>query len=169
MQLKVDVGDEWVAKTFPPEPLHTNLLGPVNDALYKLKEHYDEEMELFYRNHCLNKTGEGPGGKFNGPSIKIVLKNLKNLEDILPSEGFPFIEYLQSIKEVHNMCIAEVFDDNSELAVVLKKNVIFFGPLGFLAKSWTTGKNRIEVQGGGRGWKGPWVSKDCIRGCITHT
>ena len=46
---------------------------------------------------------------------KLVWKNLKNLEDILPREGFPFIEYLQSIKEVHNMCIAEVFDDNSEI------------------------------------------------------
>ena len=31
--------------------------------------------------------------------------------------GFPFIEYLQCIKEVHNMCIAEVFDDNSEILI----------------------------------------------------
>ena len=74
-------------------------------------------MEFYYKSHCLNKTGEGPGGKFNGPSLKLVLKNLKNLGDILPIEGFPFIEYLQCIKEVHNMCIAEVFDDNSEILI----------------------------------------------------
>ena len=117
MQLKEDVGDEWVAKTLPPDPLHTNLLSPVNDALDILEEHFEEQMEIFYKNHCLNKTGEGPGGKFNGPSLKTVLNNLNNLADILPNEGFPFIEYLQSIREVHHMCIAEVFDDNSEILI----------------------------------------------------
>ena len=64
-----------------------------------------------------NKTGEGPGGKFNGPSLKTVLNNLNNLADILPNEGYPFIEYLQSIREVHHMCIAEVFVDNSEILI----------------------------------------------------
>ena len=107
--------DEWVAKTLPPEPLHTNLLGPGNDVLDKLEDHFDEHMELFYRINCLNKTGEGPGGKFNGPSIKMVLKNLKPLEDILPTEAFPFIEYLQSLKEVHEMCISEDFDPNYDI------------------------------------------------------
>ena len=48
---------------------------------------------------------------------QLVLKNLKNLEDILPSEGLPFIDYLQSIKEVHNMWIAEVFDENSDILI----------------------------------------------------
>ena len=57
MKLKEDVGDEWVAKTLPPEPLHTSLLGPGKDALDKLEELYDEQMELFYENHCLNKNG----------------------------------------------------------------------------------------------------------------
>ena len=31
-------------------------------------------MSEFYKKHCLNKSGEGPGGKFNGPSIKYILR-----------------------------------------------------------------------------------------------
>ena len=38
MTMKNDAGDEWVAKTLPPEPLHTNLLGPGNDVLVKLED-----------------------------------------------------------------------------------------------------------------------------------
>ena len=83
-------------------------IGPGNDVLEKLEEHFEEHMELFYKVNCLKKSGEGPGGKFNGPSIKTVLKNLKPLEDILPTEAFPFIEYPQSIKEVHKMCIKKI-------------------------------------------------------------
>ena len=64
MTLKTNAGDEWVAKTLPPAPLHTNLLGPVNDALENLeKKHDEEQMEVFCKVHCLKKTGQGPGGK----------------------------------------------------------------------------------------------------------
>jgi hypothetical protein len=60
---------------------------------------------MFYRVHFLNKNGEAAGGKFNGPSIKTALNNLDKLEEMISTEGFPFIEYLQSIKEFHKMCI----------------------------------------------------------------
>ena len=72
VNLKNGCDDEWVAKTLPPDPLHTNLLGPVNDALEKLEEEFVIEMNEFYLKHCLNKAGQGPGGKFNGPSLKTV-------------------------------------------------------------------------------------------------
>ena len=52
------------------------MLGPCNDALDKLEEEFGLEIIFFYLRHFLNKTGEGAGGKFNGPSIKTVLKNL---------------------------------------------------------------------------------------------
>ena len=74
IHLKNGHDDEWVAKTLPPDPLHTNLLGPCNDALDKLEEEFGLEMKFFYLRHFLNKTGQGAGGKFNGPSIKTVLK-----------------------------------------------------------------------------------------------
>ena len=47
IKLKEDVGDEWVAKTLPPEPLHTNLLGPANDAMDKLEEYLKEKLNFF--------------------------------------------------------------------------------------------------------------------------
>ena len=78
---------------------------------------YEEHLELFYKVHYLNKNGEGAGGKFNGPSIKTVLTNLQILEEMIPSEGFPLIEFLQSIKEVHQMCISEKFDENYQVFI----------------------------------------------------
>ena len=45
--------------------------------------HYALDMKIFYLRHHQNKTGEGAGGKFNGPSLKTVLKNLDDLEDEL--------------------------------------------------------------------------------------
>ena len=36
---------------------------------------------------------------------------------MIPSEGFPFIEYLQSIKEVHKMCISDKFDENYQVLI----------------------------------------------------
>ena len=44
IKLKEDTGDEWVGKTLPPAPLHTNLLGPGNDVLEKMEEIYDEQI-----------------------------------------------------------------------------------------------------------------------------
>ena len=101
----------------PPAPLHTNLLGPVNDVLSTMEVIYEEHMELFYRVHFLNKNGEAAGGKFNGPSIKTALNNLDKLEEMISTEGFPFIENLQSIKEVHKLCISDKFDENYQVLI----------------------------------------------------
>ena len=42
-------------------------------------------LEEFYPKLHLKKSGQGPGGKFNGPSIKNILKDefLKLLEELL--------------------------------------------------------------------------------------
>ena len=42
--MKKETGDEWVALTLHPEPLHKNLLGPVNDALEKMEEMQETTM-----------------------------------------------------------------------------------------------------------------------------
>ena len=57
------VGRDQISWTFAMEAslLCWNLLGPGNDALYKLEE-YGEQME--------RGTGKGPVGKFIGPFIK---------------------------------------------------------------------------------------------------
>ena len=70
LKLKVIANeDEEVILTLPPEPLHTNLLGPVNQVVEALEKIHKEEMEAFYKKHNLKKSGDGPGGKFYGPSL----------------------------------------------------------------------------------------------------
>ena len=104
--------DKEVLFLFPPDPLHVNLLGPVNDVLDLLEEMYPCEMkEEYYLKHCLNKTGEMPGGKFNGPSIKHILLEdmLIDLENILPTSEIAqdFTNHLRDIRELHKMCVAK--------------------------------------------------------------
>ena len=56
----------------------------------------------------MSKSGEGLGGKFNGPSIKFILREEKiiDLNEILPTEGSPFISFLRSIRSLHEVCTA---------------------------------------------------------------
>ena len=63
----------------PPDPLHNNLLGAGNDACDCLERHFGSEMIKYSENH-LKKSGQGPGEKFNGPSIEYILQ-----EEVLSS------------------------------------------------------------------------------------
>ena len=65
--------------------------------------------------HNLKKSGEGPGGKFNGPSVNHIIgwskdENLQDLKSRLPFEAEAFIRYFKSIKELHQVCISSKFD-----------------------------------------------------------
>ena len=67
----------------------------------------------FIKKHGLKKSGDGPGGKFNGPKVKHIIKDttLEELEQILPNEEILFISYLRSIRELHRMCITSNFEE----------------------------------------------------------
>ena len=82
-----------------------------------MKEFFEDEMNYFYKLQSLNKNGLGPGNTLNGPSINTVLNKLQQLGQIVQTEGFPFIEYLQSIKELHNMCISEEFNEYFDTSI----------------------------------------------------
>ena len=41
--------DEEDILTFPPEPLHINLLGPVNQVVEALEILHKEEMDVYYK------------------------------------------------------------------------------------------------------------------------
>ena len=62
-------------------------------------------MKQFYERHYLKKSGQGPGGQFNGPSLKSILKEdvLRDLEDSIPEDSSTFISYLENIKELHRV------------------------------------------------------------------
>ena len=91
--------DAEILFSLPPDPLHTNLLGAGNDACDKLEHYFPDEMINFYAENHLKKSGQGPGGKFNGPSIKHILKDeiLDQLENILPVSASAFITHLIEI------------------------------------------------------------------------
>ena len=61
--------------------------------------------------YSLKKSGLGPGGKFNGPKVKHLMseKVLEELENILPSEGAPFVSFIRAIRELHSVCITSDF------------------------------------------------------------
>ena len=48
---------------------------------------------------------------------KTVLDKLEELDKIVQTKGFPFIEYLQSIKELHIKCISEKFNEHYETII----------------------------------------------------
>ena len=58
-------GDKEVIFALPPEPLHTNLLGPENNAIELIESKWTHEMKTTYKKNNLKKSGDSPGGKFN--------------------------------------------------------------------------------------------------------
>ena len=96
-----------------------NLLGPCNDALELLEKMYPVEMkDEFYYEHNLKKCGEGPGGQFNGPSLKSILedKALASMESTLPNyeTALTFTNYLRSIRDLHSLCVEKDLDPKYE-------------------------------------------------------
>ena len=76
ISIKSEKENEEIIKTFPPDPLHKDILGPGNDCLEKMEYHWGDAMNSFYKKHALKKSGQGIGGKFNGADINFIMKDL---------------------------------------------------------------------------------------------
>ena len=50
-------------------------------------------MDFYYQKNNLKKSGDGPGGIFNGPKCKFIIseEGLEDLENYLPYETAPYI------------------------------------------------------------------------------
>ena len=59
------------------------------------------------------KSGDGLGGKFNGPKVKHLMSEevLEEMESLLTPEGVSFINYLRAIREVHRVSISSDFNE----------------------------------------------------------
>ena len=57
--IKSGKGNELVMKTFPPDPLHCNLLGPFNDGLDIMESYWKEIMVEFYSHTSFNSLRVG--------------------------------------------------------------------------------------------------------------
>ena len=119
MKLSEGSEDIPIIFKFPPDPLHVNFLGPINDCIKKMESLYTEEMNTFMKKHSISKSGTGPGGQLNGPSIKIILRetSLIELESMLPEEAEHFVSYMRSIRELHRICLAEDLDQDFPLII----------------------------------------------------
>ena len=113
IKLKDMHDDSWVGKRLPPDPLHCNVLGPPNDLFDLMEKVFTKEsVTEFYKRNNEKRSGEAAGGKFDGKSIKNLWseKALEDLEENFPADILPFIEFLRSILEVHNVCMKEELD-----------------------------------------------------------
>ena len=86
MKLPEHLKETNVIFTFVPDPLHINLLGTGNYACDCLEKNFPVEMSEFYEKNHLKKSGQGPGGKFNGPSFKFIIQedSISQPEELLP-------------------------------------------------------------------------------------
>ena len=102
-------------------------LGAGKDACDCLEKHFQSEMLKFYSENHLKKSGQGPGGKFNVPSIKYILQEevLCNLENSLPVTASCFINYLRSLRNLHKLCVAETLGDFQSVIFDFKTNFDF--------------------------------------------
>ena len=76
-----------------------------------MEKRWPDIEDKFYKKNNLRKSGDGPGGKFNGPSIKYILKeaSLKQMEEVIndDSVSLHFTNYLRSIRELHSFVTAK--------------------------------------------------------------
>lgn len=124
LKFKMCQYDTAVLFLLPPDPLHVNYLGPVNDVFDLLEENFPNELKTFYEKYHLKKSGQGPGGKFHGPSIKQILREdcLNNLLTIIPTEAKQFTDYLRSIRELHKVCTSSELNEYKNVLHDFRKN-----------------------------------------------
>ena len=72
----------------------------------------------------MSKSGERPGGKFNGPSIKYILRKevLEDLEFSLPERVSPFIVLLKNLRSLHQICTDRELSDYRRILDDFKEN-----------------------------------------------
>ena len=68
MQVTDNMEDVPISKLYPPPQLHCGILGPLNDTMKKLEQLFPVEMDQFKKNRHIK--GSGPGGDYNGPTLK---------------------------------------------------------------------------------------------------
>ena len=77
-----------------------------------MEEQWPVQLPRIYEWYGLKKGGMS-GGEFNGPNLKNLLKPfmLTELERHLGEDSKPWLEYLDSIRELHKMCVQKEMPD----------------------------------------------------------
>ena len=97
-----------VLELYPPPQLHCGILGPGNDVLTKLEKLFPQEMKAYYTQFHIK--GSGPGGSFNGPTIKAILENrqgkLEKLSEIVSKHGKKYNVFIDHLENLGRLNIA---------------------------------------------------------------
>ena len=115
--------DSWVGKHLPPDPLHVNVLGPPKNLFDLMEKVFSKEKVTdFYRRHNEKRSGDAPGGKFDGKAIKN-LRSEEASEDLkqnFPAEKEPFVQLLRNLREVHEICMKDLFGTRHKFQIQRK-------------------------------------------------
>ena len=101
---------------YPPPQLHCGILGPVNDTMKKLEQLFPVEMEQYKKSRHIK--GSGPGGDYNGPTLKSIMANtngkLDDIENIVAEKAtggeHRFVEHLKNLNELNKAVNQKVLD-----------------------------------------------------------
>ena len=109
-----DEDDTWTLALYPPPVLHTVLLGGPNDLLLALKKKYPGQYAKFLDRFGFQMS-EGQGGRFNGVTIRDILKTERILEDLkawIPDKniGEAVVAYLKATWSVYLVCMKQEVD-----------------------------------------------------------
>ena len=116
MQVTENMEGTPISKIYPPPQLHTGILGPANDCLKKLQEIFPAEMEKFKKDRHIK--GSGPGGDFNGPTLKSIMGNkngkLDDIENIIIEKGqggeMRFVQHLRNLQDLNTVVTLKKLD-----------------------------------------------------------
>ena len=116
MQVTEDMEDIPISKMYPPPQLHCGILGPANDALKKLEQIFPAAMGEFKKERHIK--GSGPGGDYNGPTLKSILGNtngrLDDIQKIVTENAtggeIRFVEHLKYLNDLNLAVNQKVLD-----------------------------------------------------------
>ena len=109
-----DEDDTWTLALYPPPVLHCVLLGGPNDVLTALKKKYPGLYAGFLDRFGFQMS-EGRGGKFNGVTIREILRSDRVLQDLknwIPDKiiGEAVVAYLKATWNVYLVCMKQEVD-----------------------------------------------------------
>ena len=92
------------------------ILDIVNDTMKKLEQLFPVEMEQYKKSRHIK--GSGPGGDYNGPTLKSIMANtngkLDDIENIIAEKAtggeHRFVEHLKNLNELNKAVNQKVLD-----------------------------------------------------------
>ena len=91
----------------------TSITGPGNDCLRSMEDKFGAQMAQFYLD-CNHFKGNTTGGDFTGKVLRRIISpsSLSLLSTYLGDTAAPYINYLDSLREIYVVCTNKKLDDD---------------------------------------------------------